>query len=665
MRRLLAICILVLLLDFNSPSQIGNFSIGGLPCVVACGDKGVINLRAPGELINNYLGGPTVDNFHDQSMNVVNEADKKLNATLDKQRDKLTIAITEQREALVKDLRDVSSTSLGDLDKILGDRLDQVQEAIGRAQYDIRAAAEKWTTTLQATLQRVVILFAVVTFLALLMWSVYRELGTRKRRSVSAPIWKRVALAAVGCVVFWWVSGLLITFSLRRNFADQEKQWKMAYEDSLKRDDFQMAIYWSSGLQTLNPASLEYEGLNKKATLLRDIFLRPSIYKSNVGMYQIYDRISQAEQILRKAGQNRDPDLDVLRALVSWQNGTERFTEYVAATACASALERSTADSPFPTRPVAAFYLRSYLANPLSDDDLKTLGFDVKQQSAALPEHDGFRYMTVAELRQILAANPEQESGPFAARVQFGTLARAAYRKAISEYLELAFTEARLSASPDPEKVKLRLKRKDLAAKITAVWAKFEREVEKRKLYDVGLQSAIIRSQFAIFERAAAYEATDASDAVPAAAVDDEKTVVSKWLKSSIKPSVSDSTFAIFGTAAKSDFRDQETKLKGFEEILTTYFTALSTYKTQKPPHDITTLDALVLSLQNANRAASSSALFGCGTDENAISCDDPTETTIPAFEIIRQSMPQDVVPSGVDPDVRKDSMDLRVLPVV
>jgi hypothetical protein len=661
----LSVLFLLLLLAGSAVAQIG-FSLGPIPCVVACGDKGVINVRAPGELISNIFTGPTVDNFHDQSVNVVAEADKRLSATLDKAKTDVLNGLKDQREALITDLRDVSNTSLDNLDSILNKDLDRIEQQLSAENGTLQDIADQHTVKLQAALQRGTIFFVSVAFLGLLGWTIYRE--RKSSGNAKKSFWKKLgwkpAIAAVCCVAFWALSDLAIDKSLTQTVRNTKEDKVKEYEKSLVDNDYSLAVDWASRLRALEPQNYEYQAMYEKAALLRDVFLRPSIYKTTPGANRVFSRISQTQMLFAKAGRQRDPDVDVLRAIVSWQDGADRFAEYVAASACASALERSTGVKVFPTRPIATFYLDSYLNNPLSDDELTVLEFNVQRQNAAIPK-DGFRYMTLAELVKIRGDNPViqmADGSPFANHIEFGTKARILYKKAISLYLDMALTGARVTTADTELKTQLRKDRRELAQNITDLWLIFERDMVKNKIYDIGLQSSLLKSQFAVFARAAAYRGDGLPDSVPPVSVVDDKSVVVEWLNSAIKPDVSPTSFDAFQIAAKSDFLEREKELKDFEDKLTAHYSALQSYATLE--NDSTLLGVLT-SFREVNSAASKAGLFGCGSSYQDIRCSDLNKTTVPAYLVIINITPAKARLADIPLATKRMATDRRVLPVV
>jgi hypothetical protein len=666
----IVLTLLSLILVANAVGQFGNFSIipGVIPCVVACGDKGVINLRAPGELVSNIFSGPTVDNFRDQSMSVVAEADKRLSATLDKERLAALDGLKDQREKLIIDLRSVSNTSLEKLDDILDKDLARIEQAISSENGVLQDIAELHTVRLEAVLRRVTIFLISFGFLGALAWTLYRERKNPNGNRGNKPFWKTVGaksiIAALGCLAFWLAADFVIDRSLTRTLRISTESRVKAYNRSLADYDYPLAVDWASRLHALEAENYLYEAMLRKAELLRDIYLRPSIYKTTAGANQIFARVSQTQLLFKNAKHQRDPDVDVVSAVVSWQEGAERFAEYVSATTCASALKRSKGSDRFSTAPIAKFYLDSYLDNPLSDDDLAALQFNIQQQNSGL-QNDGFRYMTLKELLEVRAENPVSEvpeTSPFATQIMFGMRSRSLYRRAIPLYLDLALTEARLSSADAESKSKLRQQRKELAQAMFDLWANFEREVVKNKLYGIGLQSSLLRSQFAIFSRAAMYRIDGAPDTVPEIAADDGKSPVAVWLASGIKPNVSDQAFEVFQLAANSDFQERQKELKEFEDKLNAHLLAMQAYATQASD---TAQSNVLKSFREVNEAASRSGLFACGTSYVDMPCSDPNKPTIPAYAVIIANTPGTIRPAELPPSVRRTAADRRVLPVI
>src|SRR5437016_504916 len=77
-------------------------NIGGLPCLVGCGgSRGVVNTNFFGDAVATFVTGPSIDRFESAGRSVVDYADQKLNASLERQFAALELALSKQKDDFV------------------------------------------------------------------------------------------------------------------------------------------------------------------------------------------------------------------------------------------------------------------------------------------------------------------------------------------------------------------------------------------------------------------------------------------------------------------------------------------------------------------------------------------------------------------------------------
>jgi hypothetical protein len=256
--------------------------------------------------------------------------------------------------------------------------------------------------------------------------------------------------------------------------------------------DFRQARYHAAQLRILDPGNEEYLALDNKATLLQDVLLRPVFYQTTEGLNNLNFRFKQARALLRD-----DPDIDVIGAFVTWQAGDTRLHEHAAALLCAHALQQQKRN--FVLKPMAVQFLRNYLLNPLSDEEVTRL---VKPANTETAQNNRSTRVLVAslvffdktvsaapiqnlkreDLEKLLVDNnggDEDSEGPLRHILQFDEAARILYRAEIPAYMGLENATAQLGAQnvAAETKASLQADQKKYARIISAAWKQFDAKI--------------------------------------------------------------------------------------------------------------------------------------------------------------------------------------------
>jgi len=413
----LAIALLLLLLEPPfAQSFIGNIKIGGfqLPCAIACGPgRGIVNPRFAGDAVNSFLSRPSIDAFHNAMDQSVDRGIAALDGVLSKQRkeflDELQAATTEQREKLFEELTGLTDEALTTLDNILTKKISELNDVIKTQLGSLDAILIRQVNSLSTSLSKVIVLGLVLSGLVFLVWRTYSQVSDGKplRQMLRPFVWGVALLLAFGAIgegITYWIA--------QRSEAQVVDQFLRQYNTSIEDLDLPKAAYLANQLSVFDNTDRVASGRALKAAIMRDIFIRPSLYRTPDGIKEAMERVSSAQfEYLNSKNHRLDHDLTILYGFLTWQGGNDRFSEYIAACIFASALSGSVAQrsrEEVLLLPFAEYYIRAYLANPLPDNVVASLlrehgesfgpvsgnSSDPGKASLLLP-----RYFTVADLQ--------------------------------------------------------------------------------------------------------------------------------------------------------------------------------------------------------------------------------------------------------------------------
>jgi hypothetical protein len=674
---------------------IGNVKIGGfkVPCAVACGgSRGIVNTNFVGDLVNNVFLGPSIDNFEGAANRTVDRATQQLDQILTKQKaaflsdiEKLTVA---QREQLVSQLSDLSSEMITSLDETIRSQLREADRLLENRLGTLDALLSRQSNDFSYSFRRVAIFAVILIGFSFLGWRGYvHVLENKQPIKTFVP---KLTWGLAGIVVFSGCAYAITTAN--QNFANRQitAYYEDGYRSALSNLNLDHGVYYSTQLLFLDRKAPLAQARAAKAMIMRDVFARPALYRTEDGARELASRLSAAQRSFIQASTAPDPDLTMVYGFLTWQRGPDRFSEYVAASTLASALEaakESKSDELLLMKPFAFYYLSSYLENPLADDIIaelySRLGSSSDQVFLTAKEVDKTapgqislmkkRY-TVEELRKISSSN-SMNIDDLARRFTLYTYIRTnmeavkTSKAVISRYTEMLRLSGRLQVAPAEEKPTLRADIRATAAEIIANWDSYHSFLVSSEFADSAAKLNTLRSVWPIYTRASS--AAKLADAADSWGPGDPATGIHKrWLADVVRPNVRTSAYRLIAITTESDFQAVNERLDAVEKGVKAFYDAQSKLEIADKGPDVAARSAAAGNLRTAavDLASRGTALglFGCrqksGVDWDCKSADAlPTSFAQLIFESAKGVTPS-VTNSG---DVFTSLVSQRITPAL
>ena len=412
-------------------------------------------------------------------------------------------ATLEKASAVLKDrTADVAREINGAIekaDRTLAERIAQVDEAVGLRLGNVDVIASKQRVAIEEAAVRTAVLIGLVIFTVFVLRGLYKrysELTAGEPRGSAARSWRpdaldgdnrahapwgprggyrtlmfarglgvpllgNLALAAAGAGVLFLLYQRL-PLGAHKEATELVRIHRTAFADSLTRFDFARARFHASQLEYLAPDDpIDHGALIAKVELLRDVFARPTILGTDVGIAELWKRLDATRRLL---GPRPDPDLLVVEAMLVWQTGDSRLDELRAASLCTRALRIRASVGGFALAPLARAYIETFVDAPYVDDGVG-LGRDSYQ---------------LDDLTAVLVYAPDVDpSHPLAARIQILRLMRqvdarssTAYAETIERHTDVV---AAISRHAPPGELKAAQDRRKSAAKrVLDAWTSFD-----------------------------------------------------------------------------------------------------------------------------------------------------------------------------------------------
>lgn len=476
----LALVILMLAISTTSSAFIGNFTIGGhkVPCAVACGSKGIVNLGFTSDLADAYIFGSSVDrmssNLHAIGDEFIKSATAKLNAVLDDKLAALDALATKQRKAFIDELNLSASSALREVDEVLQKNIATLDSNLDTQQGNFFGTLLRWLISLGQIALFIGGIFCVIA--AILRFNTKKQAPQR---------W--IAVAAIIGIV--GVAAYLLPIALRKS---HEADYRSEYAQA----GFQNALVDAKALWKTWPKMEKYRLWQDRARLVRDFIELPRVVTRNDSLKELDERLNNVANDIRATFGVRDADLDVLRAIVYWRKSDSRLGEYFSALYAYNAIkaaERPTDQLPFALSELPRYYIQAYLLRPLSDEQLRQAGLDRAAANAA--SADGTLFPSIEELRAVAGDTP---NGDFELAYQ------ALHLATIPKYVKLVSLHASQVTAGKVERESIRQQEIVHADQILKAWDDFSNthmvDVSERK------QAIVSSGMTAIFARALSYK---------------------------------------------------------------------------------------------------------------------------------------------------------------
>lgn len=434
-------------------------------------------------------------------------------------------------------LGQIVSDSIGQADRALEQRIAQLDEDVALRLGNVDVIATKQRIGLEETAVRAGVLLGLVVFVVFVLRTLFREYvviqseiedkrGVQRTlaylRGFSKPVLLQVVAAGLAVAGLYGLYERL-PLGARGQAARLTELHRHAMTDSLARFDFARVRYHASQLELLLPEQgAFYQAMADKASLLRDLLMRPALFATDKGVAEIVERVRALE---RQMGGRADPDVLTMKALVLWQIGDSKEDEHAAASYCARALRMSPGG--FALAPLARHYIRLFMHAPYIPP-----GTPYGRDQESLPD-----------LRVLASAPHERDADfPLAPVLALDRRIVKLDRELVPAYLDMLRAQAALvrllpQASTKkivngPQEKAARQRRTDAAQKVLAIWDEFDRAVELPEMSGKSAVLTIFRLNDASRTRSAWFvENPQANDIAPALA-----EVASPTLRAKLAP---------------------------------------------------------------------------------------------------------------------------------
>ncbi len=662
----------------------GNNFLGiGLPCAVGCGNGPLgtnprLFLNPFGEMAG-YAGGPLADKFEQAGNRVVDRAEgkleeklKKLDALSEEKLKKLDTILGDRQKALeefanvkMNELHFIAQESLQDLHELLDDNIKNLSAELRKRFGDLEGTGVKFASLLEQVGRA---LLCIAIFIAWALFSIYKYyaevLQKRKNYSIIIPAIKFTGIASAVLIA------MIILLPLVASIDDVKSRHEDAFHKAMDSLDVGTALFHSEQLAEIDHADPVYFAYKMKTALIEDTLVKQLVYAKDDGIDLLQRRIEQLHASNRENGISRDRDLDVLAAIVLWQARSDRYSQYVGANLCASALSGKGYDKKdtFYLKPLALHYLNTYLAYPVAKQDLAAIGIDIDALNKGV-EKDGIELRSNEELEAMFADSTKDlgqeiliasKAHPLYFQISYGLMIRALYRKVIPAYADLVVTNARISSAiNDQEKSTLFKRRHNLAQIILDSWDRLASDMEAQFISATSYRIQSLRGLHAMYSRASQYAGSDAIGVPPPG--DIAKAFHAKWVRN-LEGSVKNRRHEVLKFLANKEFVEQEANMIRFEQSFLDLYRLRSQWSPQASPEQTA---KLIAEAENSAALSTHLGIFICGTSKDVQSCDGRAMIPKPFLHLLSSYLPKQIEP-GLSQWSRYIKSDMeRSLPVI
>ncbi|HTV17095.1 MAG TPA: hypothetical protein VMG12_00450, partial [Polyangiaceae bacterium] len=535
-------------------------------------------------------------------------------------------AVAEQRIAQVDavigarigQVRGTVQEAIAQADEAAQGRIEQLDEVAERRLGSVDVIASKLSLNLQITLLKVGALLGMVAFLvfalrylfthvpkALAEWKESRpEWGAARRGAVVSATslgWIFVHLAAGAIVVGGFaLLAHVLPIGARKEADELVRVHRQGLDDSYHALDFTRVRYHAAQLTILDPGSeLTHRAAQARAELIRTAFARPGLLTTAAGLRELSRQIAEADALDRRAAPEAGtaPDVLTVRCHLGWQLATTQSAELDAVSACARALDAQSSTAAFALRPLAARYVRLFLARtPLAYETNADRPYDVaglsrlvaneRDEPSALPLDGAEKYDEL-----VLALDRASSNAYVAlldAQADLSLAAAALPRKArVPAY----GTSAAGLAAPERAVADAKRARLERARDVIAAWRTFDAQLEAApELRGSELTLSVLTLNDAPLSQALWYEAhpDELGDAPSARSEKDSAARIAMapiriaWARRYLV-ALSDEVQALVGYEESERFTRYESAALDFQKAYLAYRKAQSTSGAPRP----------------------------------------------------------------------------------
>jgi hypothetical protein len=446
---------------------------------------------------------------------------KQVDAMLDKDITRIdSIAakrIQQVDELLTTRIHDVDAllkASITDVDERIGSRIDQVDQITEQRLGNVQTFAAKAAAVVFSGVLWLIGFACLLVFAAAALWRVYKE--SAGAWPTGGTLWSRIRgwwskvhnrlawqiLSGAACIAILFF--IFFKFLPRGSTEHLVTMHRTAMQKSLDALDLPDARYHASQLKILEPADTAHRGIALKIDLLRDILSRPANYQTPAGINRTLSRIEQAEA---QFGEERDADIETLKALILFRTNPTRQGEHDAAMLSAAALKLPPSNSGFALQPLARSYVENYLSHPLT-------------VAEAEAQPDAPEELAPAALAEVVSKAKEDAKSrrtltPLSHVLMFDSLVRDLTAKSIPAYRRMVEAQAAVESAPPAQRGALIANRAAAAREVIKAWEEFDEALAgHRSLDDTAAAYAVFTLKDAMVSRARAYEKSAAA-AIP------------------------------------------------------------------------------------------------------------------------------------------------------
>ncbi|WP_213779933.1 hypothetical protein [Caballeronia sp. dw_276] len=645
-KRFFGLILLFVFLHLGSADAfIGNHLLGEKWCVVGCG-RGPLGIAPVGDLMkgaNEFVFGPTLEAFETKGRNIIDYASKKADEKL--------LTLDNNIEAKLRQLSELTQDAVTQLDGVLSNNINVGLEGLQAKIAALDILGSRKTDDLNRALRGIVILASFSVFAVWIGKYISTSTGSLESR-VKKARWRiggAFVTLAVIAIAPHFIPSLQYQIPLIRAELDAE------FDKEYRLLNFKRAAYIAEQLTNVAPDNNDYQYKKMLSELLRDVYLRPTTYKTENSLILTEYRLTsmlwpdgsgETNSASQPPPITKQPEVEITLAMIMWQVRTDALSRFQSAMISAAVLERELAKpvemrSPF--LPLAAHYVRAYLVLPLDRLDTDAIIPGVLGDKTELFQKNYPARSTVELVELLKKASPALTRPAdsmalqlLAEQISFSDAVGKTYAIAIPSYVRMVKANSMLAIVPTEQKAQWKAERDSEASKVVAAWNELLRIIAVPSS-SLTMRMALVTALHSTYTRAKLYAGADESGNIPPAVAADsiatlpvEMTFHDQWLRE-MAAAINPSGLPVLRFRVRAQFLIDQKNLAEFED-------AFKKSLTTTPNKDLAI---------NASNAAAKLGLFVCSNQSainkdriDLIDCDQPSANKIRALWYIRSLLP-------------------------